>query len=211
MERGTNQLPIPQVHSLHFPSLQTIHLTIFGSLSANAPRSRKYPSLNPILASDTTLIRYDIRKEPSSSILASTFTQYRNERAISNPTNHLRLVCKDFPWVIEIKLPTGGLLTCEHVWQAIYNALQVDIVDSEWGILVVCGGNNQEDRRKGMLKAAKKRGDNSGGPVKMKRIDWLGDKTMFKGLDRDDGFAEKMIMPGTDRCDETWVIKLGDR
>jgi len=114
-------------------------------------RSRKYPNLNPILAADTTLLRYDVRNVPKDTILASTYHINCHTPCLGTPTSHVRLISKAFPWTIEIK-SSHGSITCELIWDAIYHGLQQPIADSEWGMVVV-----DKELRERILKAAKKK------------------------------------------------------
>jgi len=169
---------------------------------ANQPRFSKYPSLNPSLAEDTTLLRFDVKQKPSTTLLASTFYANRHNFALAAPTRHMRLISKSFPWQIEIITPTN--VTCEDVWESLYAALQQPIVDSEWGFIV-----KDAKQKEAMEAAMKKRieGD-SNADKRPKRIDYLGNVTLFKGLGRDDDFAKLRLMPHSQPCAETWVIKL---
>jgi hypothetical protein len=81
--------------------------------------------------------------------------------------------------------------------------LQQPIADSEWGIIVT-----DKKLRETIEKAAKKRAD-SDSDGRLKRIDWLGPNTIFKGLDRMEEFQEARLLPGAEPCTETWVVKLG--
>jgi len=82
--------------------------------------------------------------------------------------------------------------------------LQEPIADSEWGI--VCSLDNA--RRGTIEKAAKARMEKDK-VKKLKRIDWLGDKTAFRGLEKDDEFAKNRLLPEATACPETWVVKFG--
>lgn len=95
-------------------------------------------------------------------------------------------------------------MTCEHVWNALYNALQQPLVDSEWGFIV------QDSKRLEVVKnAIKKRTDGNAKADKApKRIDYLGDTTLFRGLEKDDDFVKTRMLPGTQPCKETWIVKL---
>ncbi|KAK7005846.1 C2H2-type domain-containing protein [Favolaschia claudopus] len=164
--------------------------------------STKYPNLNPILASDSTQVRYDVRKKARNEISQAIYVPHRGQFATTPPASHVRLICKAFPWSIEVMSNTP--VTVEGVWDAIWAALQQPIVDSEWGIIV-----SDKKLRETIEKAAKKRSDYDGEP-KFKRIDWLGSSTIFRGLDKMQDFAEQRVLPGvTEPCLETWVIKLG--
>jgi len=44
---------------------------------------------------------------------------------------------------------------------------------------------------------------------RLKRIDWMGDTTLFKGLEKDEQFEKSRLLPGAQACPETWVVRLG--
>ncbi|EAU90863.1 hypothetical protein CC1G_02250 [Coprinopsis cinerea okayama7 len=167
-----------------------------------AQYSTKYPTLHPILAIDTTKLRFDIRRNPQTEILASTFYATRNLPAKVSPTHWLRMICKNFPWTIDIKSTAN--ITCGMVWEAVWAALQEPILDSEWGLIVL------DKKVKERVEAAvKKRVEgNPGADKRPKRIDYLGDVTLFKGLERDEDYEKQRLLPQSQPCPETWVIKL---
>jgi hypothetical protein len=167
---------------------------------AESYRSRKYPNLNPILAADTTLLRYDVRNVPKDTILASTYYANCHTPCLGTPTSHVRLISKAFPWTIDVK--SHGSITCELIWDAVYYGLQEPLADSEWGMAVV-----NKEKREAILKAAKKRGDKDK-DKRLKRIDWLGDTTLFRGLEQDGEFEKMRLLPQAQACQETWVVQL---
>ncbi|KAF8199793.1 hypothetical protein K438DRAFT_1822538 [Mycena galopus ATCC 62051] len=163
--------------------------------------SAKYPNLHPILASDSTQVRFDVRRKAQHEIPPVTYTTVRGLFATASSSAHIRLISKAFPWTIDIvsKAP----VTIEAVWDALHIGLQQPILDSEWGFII-----GDKKLRESIEKAAKKRADSDNEPG-LKRIDWLGGNTIFKGLDRIEDFAELRLLPGTEPCTETWVVKLG--
>ena len=85
-----------------------------------------------------------------------------------------------------------------------YLALQEYIVDSEWGFIT-----RDEKMRRIVENAMKKR--ISADPMadkRPKRIDLLGDSTLFRGLEKDDDYTKAMLLPTAKGWSETWVIKL---
>lgn len=169
---------------------------------ANQTRFSKFPSLNPSLAEDTTLLRFDVKQKPSAALLASTYYANRHTFALAAPTRHMRLISKSFPWQIDIVTPTN--VTCEDVWESLYAALQEPIVDSEWGFII-----KDTTHKKAMEAATNKRIEGDPNSDKRpKRIDYLGNTTLFKGLTKDDDFVKLRLLPHSPGCTETWVIKL---
>jgi len=190
-----------QVYSGYPPWWNGENYTV-RSPPANQPRFSKYPSLNPSLAEDTTLLRFDVKQKPSATLLASTFYANRFHFALAAPTRHMRLISKSFPWQIDIMTSTN--VTCEDVWESLYAALQQPIVDSEWGFII------KDAKQKAAMEAAMKKrieGDPNS-DKRPKRIDFLGNATLFKGLGKDDDFVKLRLMPHSPTCAETWVIKL---
>ncbi|KAJ7072000.1 hypothetical protein C8F01DRAFT_1102141 [Mycena amicta] len=169
--------------------------------ATNAAYSAKYPTLNPVLASDSTQVRYDVRKKARAELPPQTYAPNRLLFATSSSASHIRLISKAFPWSIDITSSTP--VTCEAVWDALYTALQQHIADSEWGIII-----GDKKLRETIERAWRKRQE-SDGDTKVKRIDWLGSSTVFKGLDKMEEFTEMRLLPGAEPCAETWVVKLG--
>ena len=77
-------------------------------------------------------------------------------------------------------------------------------MDSEWGLIV-----GDAKQQKTIEKAAKKRVNGTAGDKQLKRIDYLGDTTIFRGLYRDEEFERLRLLPGEKKCPETWVVKFG--
>ncbi|KAJ3773019.1 hypothetical protein FB446DRAFT_734620 [Lentinula raphanica] len=165
-------------------------------------RSTKYPSLHHILAADSTSLKIDLKQKPRAVITGSTFHTYAEQYAMAMPTYHIRLISKSFPWSIEIKATTP--ITCEAVWDALHLALQQHIADSEWGLAV-----GEKKLRETIEKAAKKRAETDSDKA-LKRIDWLGESTIFRGLEKIEDFQKMRLLPGVDPCSETWVVKMSD-
>ena len=61
-----------------------------------------------------------------------------------------------------------------------------------------------------MEAAAKKRlASLSSSDKQLKRIDYLGEAALFKGLEKDDDFVKLRLLPGDKSIPETWVVKFG--
>ena len=146
-------------------------------------------------------MKFDMRKEPRKSN-KDAYKQHCNYSILGQALRNVRLVCKDFPWPIEIK---EEWVTCGAVWQSVYTALQQPITESEWAM----ASEKQRDR---IRRAVRHREAESGNnDMKPRRIDWLGDATVFAGLVRDDAFVKQVTMPGRKDSADTWVIQLAAR
>jgi hypothetical protein len=187
-------------NSPSYPFVSSLALPLCDRLAEHF-RSRKYPNLNPILASDTTLLRYDVRNMPKDAILSTTYNTNCQTPCLATPTSHIRLISKSFPWTIDVKSANGSI-TFEHLLDAIYYGLQEPLADSEWGMAVA-----DKDQRETILKAAKKR-EEKDKDKRLKRIDWLGENILFKGLEQDGDFEKLRLLPRAQGCPETWVVRL---
>ena len=118
----------------------------------------------------------------------------------ASPVTHLRIYSKVFPWTIDI-ISKQRPVTCRDIWDAIYDALQQELDDSEWGMIV-----RDKKLRETTEKAAKKRieEDKSNKSKKLKRIDILGEAALFKGLEKDEELEKVRLLPGMEACPETW-------
>ncbi|KAI6037577.1 hypothetical protein EDC04DRAFT_2125686 [Pisolithus marmoratus] len=160
----------------------------------------KYPHLHRALAADTTSIRYDVRKAPHDGLLLSTAAQLGPTPALSSLSSAIRIISRSFPWTLDIPAP----VTCAAVFDGLYKMLQEPLADSEWGTVCIL----DKSRRETIEKAAKARAERDK-EKKLKRVDWLGDVTTFKGLEKDDEFEKKRLLPEMAPCPETWVVKFG--
>ncbi|KAG2135780.1 hypothetical protein DEU56DRAFT_871601 [Suillus clintonianus] len=172
-------------------------------LNFNFPGSTSKWSINPILASDMTHVRYDVRKPAREGIMLSTWQQISHVPAFVTPTYEVLIVSKAFPWSILIHVPAGSVVTCGAIFEGLHEMLQKPIEDSEWGIVAL----GDKSRREAIEKAAKSRQEKDG-DKRLKRIDWLGDTPMFKGMEKDEDFQKKRHLPGSAKVAETWVVRF---
>jgi len=114
----------------------------------------------------------------------------------------MRLISKSFPWTIDID--SGSPITVGDVWDALYYALQEPIVNSEWGF--IARDVKLKERVENAM--AQRVAADPMADKQPKRIDFLGETTLFRGLEKDDEFAKAMLLPGVKAWTETWVVKL---
>ncbi|KAG7099230.1 hypothetical protein E1B28_001096 [Marasmius oreades] len=162
--------------------------------------SKKWPNLHPALAADATTIRYDLKKKPQEDILGTTFLSIRHSPAMAYSVTNMRIISRSFPWAVDIV--SAVPITCQMVFDALYAALQHPLADSEWGLAI-----GDKKLKESIEKSAKSRADKDGDKA-LKRIDWLGDGTHFKGLEKIEEFEKARLLPGKPAVGETWVVKL---
>ncbi|KAG2139245.1 hypothetical protein DEU56DRAFT_324348 [Suillus clintonianus] len=148
----------------------------------------------------------------------------------------IRLISKDFPWAFDIEpSPKEEYITCLTVITALYNALQLPLEDTEWG---AAGEDKRariiEARNRRLtiaMVAASRESLNSGASPTAKprvrsapdlgvelaiqgseiiRVDWLGPRVAFAGLEKDEEFARRRLIPGASEPPETWVVSFRD-
>ena len=146
----------------------------------------------------------DVRFQPSSeaAIPNATYIAYRHAHASATQASHVRLISKDFPWSIDIKTNSQPV-TCDDVWNALHVALQQPLADSEWGII-----SYDPSRARKVQKAIKQRQSEIDKDKGLKRVDWLADSFIFRGLEKDDDFAKRRLAYVDSECEETWVVKM---
>ncbi|KAF8658237.1 hypothetical protein AX16_002014 [Volvariella volvacea WC 439] len=192
---------IPQGYIPHWSTPGWNHYDGTNAGAQAFPMSKKYPTLNPALASDVTHIRFDVKTKPSQSIHPAAYQANRLLYATANKATAIRLISRSFPWTIDIQSPLP--ITCEGVWDAIHTALQAPIVESEWALISAF-----DTKHKDLLAKIIKKREEGGEPPLLKRIDYLGDATILKGLEKDEDYSRSMLLPGGKAIPETWVVKL---
>jgi hypothetical protein len=91
------------VKSISYPPPLSV-TSIFKIASADRYKTRKNPNLHPILSAETTHVRIDIRKSPSTEgVHSAAYYAYRHAYATVNRVPHIRLISEDFPWSVDIK------------------------------------------------------------------------------------------------------------
>lgn len=155
-----------------------------------------YPALHPMLAVDTSRVRYDVRKHPPPDLLHGPIG---STPALSYSPPAMRILSHAFPWTLQVHAP----VSCGVIYEGLYRMLQEPIEDSEWGIAIL----NQA--RKETIEWAARASTRRNKPYK--RIHWLGEKTVFVGLEKDEKLERSRLLPGMEPCPETWVARFESR
>ncbi|KAF8513106.1 hypothetical protein BU17DRAFT_53438, partial [Hysterangium stoloniferum] len=159
--------------------------------------------LAPTLEVGSYAIRWDVRDPPDN-----LRQRYRNKRpsdslaapAISTQSRYLCIISHDFPWTVAISTNDARPLTVIDVIEGLYDSLNKAVRRSEWALAA-------DVQRYLMLKANKAR-RRATVAMGIRRVDWLGTRCMFKGLEKDEELARRRIMPG-DRPSDVWVVRFG--
>lgn len=157
-------------------------------------------TIYPHIAAGLSAAPFDLRKKPREYD-PGQYDRHSRYSVFLQPTRRIRLVCKNFPWTIEIK---DEWVYCARIWDAIYHSLQKPISKSEWALIA-----HDEEKKSEIKRARDKRLEqHRDEDTRPKRIDWLGEMTLFRGLERDEAFAKRILLPGKDENMETCVIRL---
>ena len=183
-------------------SFSCFHLLLAGYILIpllTAPAVPAPPGmLYPFIAVGGIPVLFDLRKDPRRAN-RHEFERHDRYSLFSQPVKNVRLVCKDFPWPIEIK---DEWVVCGTIWEKVYNELQVYITESEWALA-------SEEVRRRIDRAVRFREAETGNrELRPRRIDWLGEKTLFAGLERDNAYVQSAALPGKREMVDTWVIRL---
>lgn len=109
-------------------------------------------------------------------------------------------------------------VTCGDVWKALHYNLRQPIMDSELAILRASARDsyNANNRLRTIMDSAARRAHHAGGGAEnrtLRRVDWLGRKTLFVGLRRDSdrSVTANALLPDREPCEETWVALFKER
>ena len=159
----------------------------------------------------------NMHDDPEDSV-PRLYRTYGSLWAMRDRPLHMRIVSHDFPWVIDIKVadsPDGSErgITCGDVWSQLYSELLEPIHDSDWAHLTNLATRDAgaRQRHQHLIRVARRQ-VSRGEDVSLVRLDWLMTKTVFVGLEKDEGYslAAQRLLPGKERCDETWVAYFSE-
>jgi len=136
--------------------------------------------------------------------------EFADHPATNPPMPKVRLVCRDIPWRINVTNAKG--VTLRDIIEAIHTEMDTPLTEGEWWIA-------QDEEREQVLKTYQENcSDEVPEGMKrkledgVKRVDWLGKKTMLMSISRsplDEEFIKARI-PDKKAQAETWVIELGE-
>jgi len=161
-------------------------------------------------------ILYDIRYKPEKCYMTVNPSAIPipedivDHVATNPPMPKLRLVCHDIPWRITVANAKG--VTIRDIIEAIYTEMNQPLTEGEWWIAGeaerdVAFEAYQKNCSDDVQEAMKRKLDDG-----VKRVDWLGKKTMIMAIsrtDQDEDFIKTRVPDKKARA-ETWVLDLGD-
>lgn len=191
-----------------------------------------HPELDHSLSADLCVHRFDVRYPPRENIPPHVLQAYgprvavmvpATETAPELPATYLRLISKALPWTIDVQHtrsgyfgvgqgePDGKPITCDYLWRKIHEALLQPLTHAEWALIADNEGDEKVDAMKAAAEARKAEGGDA--TLVVRRVDYLGDKTIFRGLKKSDELAEKRLLPGEEAYPgvQTWVLKFAAR
>jgi len=155
-------------------------------------------ALHPLLGMRPPPVIFDVRY-PESHMRVSRQWANRDDPATATGASAIRIVCDDCPWTIDVRGAAGLPVTCGDVFQAVARAFAQPVTDVEWALA-------DSSRRKSIVKANLRR---VGGSMvrDVRRVDWLGRRTMFAGMRRCTS-TERRWLTTRDSCTEVYEIRF---
>ncbi|KAL5639949.1 hypothetical protein ACGC1H_006495 [Rhizoctonia solani] len=217
------QLPSPHTPSYKSPSAGSHHspnpavspsLTVpTHSHAANSPTATRSPQMNtlqlhPLLKAQSILrtpespsalrLRWDVRDPPMTAVIHSQHEPeylYEHPNSVAYATNppvpFLLVACNDaLPWLAPVHAREGSSgVTVRDVLEAISEVIHTQVEESMAKLLPT-----DEDRAR-LYQAYHDRVKRTGGADKkgILAVDWLGEKTLFVCLERDEALARKRV------------------
>lgn len=187
--------------------LRVYGLTLFQHVDSEDPQReiKAGAGIHPTLDSDKTTRLFNVRQRPDWS-LQDTFWWVRHEKAIRGTDCRLvRLVSRDFPWTIDIHPHVRSrvpYVTCGDILYGLYEYFWLDMDAVDWRFVL----GLEEDQQKAVKDTIELRIRGNGSVAK--KIDWLVKKVLFRGLIKDDDFAQSLLPPGHQLYPYTYVVKL---
>jgi len=172
---------------------------VVHALLGPTPPSASHPSLVFNMLFPPNMIHLS-NEHPSRSWMNG-----RSDPATFPRLSHISLISPHFPWIIEVRNDQG--VTCGDVAQKLFNFMQARIDKSEWEPLP------EEDRLAIGASYKWNRSTEPGAPGGMmqpglSRVDFLGKRTMFDGMVRDDKFVRERLSTSTGAV---FVVILAER
>lgn len=153
------------------------HQALSGFLRrVKQPSSASSSGLHPLLGMKPPPVLFDVRF-PDSKMQVSRQWAHRFDAATSSRSPFLRLIFIDCPWTFDVRGIGGAPVTCADVFRALYVGFNVPLTDVEWALA-------DSSRRKTIMKANAKRVQNGSVRDAVRRVDWLGKKTLFLSMTR---------------------------
>lgn len=164
--------------------------------------------LHPCIAVESGIgqaIPFDLRERPAI-YEPQPYQDHGNFSAFLYRRRRVRLICKLFPWDIDIDrtYDNSGWVKCADIWTVLHERLHKPIRYAEWALIARDQNKIKQIEETRRWRLRKKPNDDP----RPLRIDYLGSMTLFRGLYRDQAFAKSALMPGKDAATDTYVVQL---
>jgi hypothetical protein len=162
-------------------------------------------TVHPFVTPAHLPILYDIRCDPSTARFLLSSPYYHctfHDLVVPITDSHprfIRVISTQLPWVIDIG--KRHPVTCSDVLTSLYDFLQAKLTEQEWKMA-------DKEARERIMRARKRRVKAGEGGT-LKRVDWLGGRSMFLGLEKDEDFAKLKLRSDYRKVRETWVVIFG--
>lgn len=165
----------------------------------------KASGLHPILAmKPAPPILFDVRFPDSKMQLSRQWAQHRFDPATREHATFLRVYVSELPWTFDMSGVAGNPVTVADVFHALYIGLNVPLTDVEWALADNC-------RRKVIMKASQRRVQGSGGNLDVRRVDWLGKKTLFRSMERSTARSDQRWLSTDSHGIDVWEVRFGSQ
>ncbi|KIJ34302.1 hypothetical protein M422DRAFT_263616 [Sphaerobolus stellatus SS14] len=204
---GLPPQPYPQYPPYPYPVYPQFFYPPPGPPSSNpkyynalrdSPSPPPEKELHDLLANENKRDFYwDVRTSPvkkfqyrASGAVSYITDEVLEEEAMGPKSKGMRIVCDRYKWIFDVKRPETGSLTLKVILEGIFNGLHEPLTEAEWKEL-----SSGEKRNAHISRGIRLAYDTTSFDVdsRMKRVDVIGERSMFSGLRLDDA-TEEWIM-----------------
>jgi len=207
------------------PSPNRMPAQLQGPVLLDVLNAGSGPSWGGRSSSSTPHIHYDLRDYPSRALVTthpqlSLLSQGHLKASITNPaTTGIKIISKNFPWEVDVESDRQGApITVEDVVNTLHETLDKHIASSEWWIVTDevrsrvakqyernCDASpSGSGRHRGEVEKPRHKSEG------VRRVDWLLDNFIMKGLEKDENLIQKRV-PDKSMRENTWCLVVGPK
>ncbi|KAI5120354.1 hypothetical protein M0805_009429 [Coniferiporia weirii] len=171
-----------------------------STVYARLPHDSITSQVHALLDATCTSLIWDVRQEPKLLHTSDSASRFYGPNTLSFPltstgAGHVRIMSPDCPWTIELG-PKSRAITASEALHALYELFSKDLDDTAWTLA-------DESLKATIERARKRRTDTE---ERLKNVDWLGKRYMFKGFYRDENYTRQRLQPGATLIPETFLV-----